>query len=150
MDEPKEDEKNSGPSSLTPADQSSVNPKKAKNQRKKKQRQRKKQKVMEAKLLAEEKELKQSVQVKHNLNNKVINQVSKYPEENINNKQHKQQSVPIKLDKEHIRGPKIDEKVRVKIVDLGNACWTHHHFTSKIQTRQYRSPEVYLDCSIVW
>lgn len=40
------------------------------------------------------------------------------------------------------RGPKVDENVRVKIVDLGNGCWTHHHFTSEIQTRQYRSPEV--------
>jgi serine/threonine-protein kinase SRPK3 len=29
-----------------------------------------------------------------------------------------------------------------KIVDFGNACWTHKHFTSDIQTRQYRSPEV--------
>ena len=34
------------------------------------------------------------------------------------------------------------EEMNVKIVDLGNACWTHHHFTSEIQTRQYRSPEV--------
>jgi serine/threonine-protein kinase SRPK3 len=42
------------------------------------------------------------------------------------------------------RGPKIDENVRIKIADLGNACWTHHHFTTKIQTRQYRSPEVIL------
>jgi serine/threonine-protein kinase SRPK3 len=36
----------------------------------------------------------------------------------------------------------IDENVRVKICDMGNGCWTHHHFTSNIQTRQYRSPEV--------
>jgi hypothetical protein len=42
------------------------------------------------------------------------------------------------------RGPGIDENVRVKVVDLGNACWTHHHFSTKIQTRQYRSPEVIL------
>ncbi len=32
--------------------------------------------------------------------------------------------------------------VRVVIVDLGNACWTHKHFSEDIQTRQYRSPEV--------
>jgi serine/threonine protein kinase len=32
----------------------------------------------------------------------------------------------------------------VKIVDLGNACWTYKHFTDDIQTRQYRSPEVIL------
>ena len=32
----------------------------------------------------------------------------------------------------------------VKVADLGNACWTHQHFTPSIQTRQYRSPEVIL------
>jgi serine/threonine-protein kinase SRPK3 len=42
------------------------------------------------------------------------------------------------------RGPGIDENVKVKIVDLGNACWFHHHFSTEIQTRQYRSPEVIL------
>ncbi|CAM9243495.1 unnamed protein product, partial [Phaeothamnion confervicola] len=31
---------------------------------------------------------------------------------------------------------------RVVVVDLGNACWTHKHFSEDIQTRQYRSPEV--------
>ncbi len=34
------------------------------------------------------------------------------------------------------------EDIRVVIVDLGNACWTHKHFSDDIQTRQYRSPEV--------
>ena len=34
--------------------------------------------------------------------------------------------------------------ISVKIADLGNACWTGHHFTNDIQTRQYRSPEVIL------
>ncbi|KAI1005546.1 Protein kinase [Podosphaera aphanis] len=34
--------------------------------------------------------------------------------------------------------------ISVKIADLGNACWTNHHFTDDIQTRQYRSPEVIL------
>lgn len=37
-----------------------------------------------------------------------------------------------------------DELISVKIADLGNACWVHHHFTDEIQTRQYRSPEVLL------
>ena len=32
--------------------------------------------------------------------------------------------------------------LRVKIADLGNACWEHHHFTDDIQTRQYRALEV--------
>ena len=31
-----------------------------------------------------------------------------------------------------------------KLVDLGNGCWVHKHFTDDIQTRQYRSPEVLL------
>lgn len=31
---------------------------------------------------------------------------------------------------------------RAVIVDLGNACWTHRHFSEDIQTRQYRAPEV--------
>ena len=41
----------------------------------------------------------------------------------------------------------LDEEYKdasIKIVDLGNACWTHKHFTDDIQTRQYRSPEVLL------
>ncbi len=42
---------------------------------------------------------------------------------------------------QRVKNP-IDEHIRVKIVDLGNGCWTYHHFTSQIQTRQYRSPEV--------
>ncbi|KAK2958730.1 putative protein kinase [Blattamonas nauphoetae] len=36
------------------------------------------------------------------------------------------------------------EKYNIKLVDFGNACWTHQHFTTNIQTRQYRSPEVIL------
>ena len=38
-------------------------------------------------------------------------------------------------------------QARVTIVDLGNACWTHKHFTDDIQTRQYRAPEVLLGAS---
>ena len=34
--------------------------------------------------------------------------------------------------------------VNLKIVDLGNACYTYKHFTDDIQTRQYRAPEVIL------
>lgn len=37
-----------------------------------------------------------------------------------------------------------EENVKIKIADLGNACWVNHHFTEDIQTRQYRSPEVIL------
>lgn len=34
------------------------------------------------------------------------------------------------------------ERARSVVVDLGNACWTHRHFSEDIQTRQYRAPEV--------
>uniref|UniRef100_A0A8C1NTK4 non-specific serine/threonine protein kinase n=1 Tax=Cyprinus carpio TaxID=7962 RepID=A0A8C1NTK4_CYPCA len=34
------------------------------------------------------------------------------------------------------------DKIRIKIADLGNACWVHKHFTEDIQTRQYRAVEV--------
>ena len=38
----------------------------------------------------------------------------------------------------------LDNNLRIKIVDFGNGCWTHKHFTNNIQTREYRSPEVIL------
>ncbi|CAN7981368.1 unnamed protein product, partial [Ixodes pacificus] len=34
--------------------------------------------------------------------------------------------------------------ISVKVADVGNACWVHHHFTEDIQTRQYRCLEVLL------
>lgn len=36
------------------------------------------------------------------------------------------------------------DNLKIKIADLGNGCYTHHHFSTEIQTRQYRSPEVIL------
>ncbi|KAJ8245641.1 hypothetical protein GJAV_G00272910 [Gymnothorax javanicus] len=38
--------------------------------------------------------------------------------------------------------PRNAHTLRVKIADLGNACWVHKHFTEDIQTRQYRAIEV--------
>lgn len=38
----------------------------------------------------------------------------------------------------------LDEKIRIKLVDFGNACWENKHFTENIQTREYRSPEAIL------
>lgn len=38
--------------------------------------------------------------------------------------------------------PNTADNFTCKIADLGNACWTHKHFTEDIQTRQYRSLEV--------
>jgi serine/threonine-protein kinase SRPK3 len=40
--------------------------------------------------------------------------------------------------------PKLRENLTVKIADLGNACWGKKTFSSVIQTRQYRAPEVIL------
>jgi len=34
------------------------------------------------------------------------------------------------------------QTIKVKIIDVGNACWVSEHFTNDLQTRQYRSPEV--------
>ena len=48
----------------------------------------------------------------------------------------------IQEERANKRGKKLDENMRLKICDLGNGCWTYHHFSTEIQTRQYRSPEV--------
>ena len=42
---------------------------------------------------------------------------------------------------------KPDESIKIKIADLGNACWFNNHFSTEIQTRQYRSPEVIIGVS---
>ncbi|KAK7005972.1 kinase-like protein [Favolaschia claudopus] len=49
---------------------------------------------------------------------------------------------PMDVDSEERYENGLAERITVKIADLGNATWTHHHFTDDIQTRQYRSPEV--------
>ena len=43
-----------------------------------------------------------------------------------------------------MKGPPLDNSIEVKICDMGNACWFTYHFSTAIQTRQYRSPEVLL------
>jgi len=49
--------------------------------------------------------------------------------------------------KEKLKPVKLHDDFKLKIVDLGNACWKHHHFSQEIQTRQYRSPEVIIGVS---
>ena len=54
-----------------------------------------------------------------------------------------------------LRGPNVDLSIQVKICDIGNACWFNYHFSTIIQTRQYRSPEVilginYNESSDIW
>lgn len=34
----------------------------------------------------------------------------------------------------------LNNKLFFKIVDMGNACFSNHHYTEDIQTRQYRAP----------
>ncbi|GLJ21522.1 hypothetical protein SUGI_0398230 [Cryptomeria japonica] len=55
---------------------------------------------------------------------------------------------PHERDNKAIHASKIQSlqsmDLRCKIVDMGNACWIHKQFTTDIQTRQYRSPEVIL------
>jgi len=61
-----------------------------------------------------------------------------------------------KLNEEYgSRGKEIDPSIEVKICDIGNACWFNYHFSTIIQTRQYRSPEVligvnYNETSDIW
>ncbi|RKP00930.1 hypothetical protein CXG81DRAFT_3311, partial [Caulochytrium protostelioides] len=55
-------------------------------------------------------------------------------------------SVATSPARRHRRKPKPEPpaRINVKLADLGNACWINQHFTSDIQTRQYRSPEAIL------
>lgn len=46
----------------------------------------------------------------------------------------------------NVLDPNCAADLRVKIADLGNACWVDRHFTEDIQTRQYRCIEVLLGC----
>lgn len=48
---------------------------------------------------------------------------------------------------ESLNSSEIDQNLKIKIADLGNACWVDHHYSTEIQTRQYRSPEVILGIS---
>lgn len=48
------------------------------------------------------------------------------------------------LEKNRCDPAKQDMNIKVKIADLGNACWQHNHFTDAIQTRHYRCLEVIL------
>ena len=100
---------------------------KKKRYRKRKQEQKKQQEVLcenDSNLQAEPNPISQKKKKKRN---KKKNQISsKDPTE------------------ESIYLQEIDPNLEIKIADLGNACWVHHHFSTEIQTRQYRSPEVIL------
>ena len=38
----------------------------------------------------------------------------------------------IEEDRAKRRGPKLGEDLKLKICDLGNGCWTYHHFSTEI------------------
>ena len=44
-------------------------------------------------------------------------------------KAKKRQKAEMAAKNMHERGPLANEKISLKICDLGNGCWTHHHFT---------------------
>ena len=35
----------------------------------------------------------------------------------------------------------LNSEFQIVLVDFGNACWINKHFSEKIQTKEYRSPE---------
>ncbi|ODV95556.1 hypothetical protein PACTADRAFT_50260 [Pachysolen tannophilus NRRL Y-2460] len=45
---------------------------------------------------------------------------------------------------EYCNSVDLNNAISIKIADLGNACWSYHHYTNDIQTRQYRAPEIIL------
>eukprot|EP00252_Welwitschia_mirabilis_P005176 TRINITY_DN1564_c0_g2_i1.p1 TRINITY_DN1564_c0_g2~~TRINITY_DN1564_c0_g2_i1.p1 ORF type:complete len:622 (+),score=145.99 TRINITY_DN1564_c0_g2_i1:17-1882(+) len=67
------------------------------------------------------------------------------------NKDGLEQKPDIKINRSHRRASRATRQkllasldLKCKLVDFGNACWTYKQFTSDIQTRQYRCPEVLL------
>ena len=52
--------------------------------------------------------------------------------------------VKLPRTKEELMAAFGNDGYKVKIIDFGNACWTHKQFTQDVQTRQYRAPEVIL------
>ena len=44
----------------------------------------------------------------------------------------KQEREEKEKEEEQKRGPRIGDDVQVKICDMGNGCWTYHHFTPEI------------------
>ena len=100
--------------------------------------------------------LKEKKRILHDINyrkfilfqNKILSSDIKYPEE-------KNSFLRDINDYFTLRGPEVDLSIQVKICDIGNACWFNNHFSSIIQTRQYRSPEVilginYNETSDIW
>ncbi|KAJ3443544.1 protein kinase superfamily protein [Anaeramoeba flamelloides] len=95
------------------------------------------------KKLAKENYQKKTKTIKNGLSKLVRNEKKPTNENNQSN------SSEMKLSSQMIK------KIKCKIVDLGNACWEGRQYSSKIQTREYRSPEVILgqryNCTVdIW
>ncbi|EAS00244.2 kinase domain protein (macronuclear) [Tetrahymena thermophila SB210] len=119
-------------------DKKNLTKKQKKNQRRKAAHKRKKQREKEEK--NKQTNDQDSNKQQNNLNDKQAEGQKQQIEEEV-----KEEDIPeeirYKFDNWNGRGDRLQTNVRVKIADLGNACWTHHHFATEIQTRQYRSPE---------
>ncbi|CAK0782897.1 hypothetical protein CVIRNUC_006092 [Coccomyxa viridis] len=81
----------------------------------------------------------------HRADSRLSANVRQQPQPNLDTEQ------PAPADPEALTAPEdamsLEERVvaaSAKVVDFGNACWVHKQFTSDIQTRQYRCPEVLL------
>lgn len=57
------------------------------------------------------------------------------PNLNLKNLDPRKMQQEIEEEKAKRRGPKLEESLKLKICDLGNGCWTYHHFSTEIQTR---------------
>lgn len=71
-------------------------------------------------------------------------QKKKKKNKNKNKDKAKPESLHQYSTEESFNYSEIDPNLKIKIADLGNACWVDRHFSTEIQTRQYRSPEVLL------
>ena len=56
----------------------------------------------------------------------------------------KEQNTVIQKKNQPLFISKLIKDFKIKIADLGNSCWIHHHFQADIQTRHYRAPEIIL------
>jgi serine/threonine protein kinase len=72
---------------------------------------------------------------------------AKVNEAKIEEKKTKQKFTPPKTNDELREVFGKDNMWKLKVVDLGNACWVFKHFSTDVQTREYRAPEVILGAS---
>lgn len=86
----------------------------------------------------EKKNLKKKLKRKYKQSQKQIELGDSKPDK-LREKEKHMKTIDIELAKSGL-----SEDFNVKIADLGNGCWVHHHFQPEIQTRQYRSPETIL------